>query len=178
MKNSSEGMSKEDIIKYLELLNDKLRFRGKTGELSMVGGAVMCVCFDSRISTMDVDALFEPQYIIYQCAKEIAEEYGLPHNWLNDGVSVYLSKEGKYRIFLSMSNLKVYVAVPEYMLAMKCLSARLYNQNEMDDIRVLIKSLGIKSLQEVRDIIDKYYSSEVVKLGTWEFIKEILEDGC
>ena len=136
--DTTKGMTKQDILKYLSLLNDKLRIRNKRGEISMVGGAVMCLCFESRISTFDVDALFEPQYDIHQCAEEIAKEFNLPANWINDGVSVYLSKQGKYKTYDIMSNLRIYVAVPEYMLAMKCLSARFSNKNEKDDVLFLI----------------------------------------
>ena len=57
-------MNKDDIIKYLIFLNDELQKRNVKGEICMVGGAVMCLCYGSRISTMDIDAIFEPKMII------------------------------------------------------------------------------------------------------------------
>ena len=175
-KSNTQEMTKQDILKYLVLLNDKLRIRNKRGEISMVGGAVMCLCFESRISTLDVDALFEPQYDIHQCAEEIAKEFNLPTNWLNDGVSVYLSKQGKYKTYDIMSNLKIYTATPEYMLAMKCLSARFSNKNEKDDVLFLINYLKIKSLQGVYDIITQYYPIENYKDKLNFFLKEVFNE--
>ena len=170
-------MTRQDILKYLELLNDKLKFRGKKGEVSMVGGAVMCLCYESRASTLDIDAVFEPQYAIHQCAKEIAEEFGIPSNWINDGVSVYLSKQGKYMIYEVMSNLIIYVAIPEYMLAIKCFAARVGNQNEIEDIRVLLKHLQITTIEETYSVITQYYPLEDFKNRTQVILLEIFADG-
>ena len=124
-------MNKDDILKYLQDLNDELLIRNVKGELCMVEGAVMCICFMSRISTMDVDAIFEPKTLIYECAGIVAMKNSLPKDWLNDGVKGFLSTEKDFRSYKEMSNLHVYVASPEYMLAMKCLSARLENANEV-----------------------------------------------
>jgi hypothetical protein len=177
IKDDSEGMNKQDIEKYLELLNDKLRFRNKRGEITMVGGAVMCLCFESRESTMDIDAIFEPQYdIIHLCAKEIALEFNLPTNWLNDGVSVYLSKSGKYSPYKIMSNLKIYTATPEYMLAMKCISGRVNNQNEIGDIKFLLNYLQITSIDVVFDTIIKFYPIDSLKDRMKSVLQEIFKD--
>ena len=56
-----------------------------------------------------------------------------------------------------MSNLCVYVASPEYMLAMKCLSARLENANELDDIKYLLNFLNITSVEKAISIITQFY---------------------
>jgi len=174
MNDNPGGMNKQDIIKYLELLNDKLRVRNKRGEITMVGGAVMCLCFESRESTLDIDAIFEPQYDIHLCAKEIALEFNLPTNWINDGVSVYLSKSGKYSPYMIMSNLKIYTATPEYMLAMKCLSARLGNANDIRDLKVLLEYLNIKMIQDVYDVITKFYPIDAFKDRLKLLLEELL----
>ena len=61
------------------------------------------------------------------------------------------------------------------MLAMKCLSGRLYNQNEVDDIEFLLNFLNIKKVQDVTEIIKKFFPEEIVKLSVESFIKEVLE---
>ena len=150
-------MDKDDIIKYLMFLNDELQKRNVKGEICMVGGAVMCLCYGSRISTMDIDAIFEPKMIIYECAKIVADKHDLPVDWLNDGVKGFLSENAVYRKYKEMTNLCIYVASPEYMLAMKCLSARLENANEMDDIKFLLNFLDITSAEKAIDIITQFY---------------------
>ena len=62
--DSKKEMSREDILKYLHLLNDKLKQINKQGEVSIVGGAVMCLCFESRPATFDIDAIYQPNAII------------------------------------------------------------------------------------------------------------------
>jgi len=55
------------------------------GEICLYGGAVMCLVFDARPSTKDVDAIFHPAEIIRKAAKEISNDYELVDDWLNDG---------------------------------------------------------------------------------------------
>jgi len=173
--DSKKEMSREDILKYLHLLNDKLKQINKKGEVSIVGGAVMCLCFESRPATFDIDAIYQPTAIIDELVREIACENNIQVTWLNDICYQFLSDHGEFKLYHNFSHLKIYTAVPEYMLAMKCLSGRLYNQNEVDDIEFLLKLLSIKSVQDVNEIIKKFFPEEMMKLSVESFIKEVLE---
>ena len=155
--DNSEFLDKEKIIQCLDYLNEELKKKDVVGEMCIVGGAVMCLCYGARVATRDIDAIFEPKMIIYECAKRIADEYNLPNDWLNDGVKGFLSENANFKKYKEMSNLYIYVASPEYMLAMKCLSARLDNLDEIDDIKFLIKYLKLNSLELVINVITKYY---------------------
>ena len=53
-------MLKSEILQYLKELNGHLGAADIKGEICLYGGAVMCVFFDSRPSTKDVDAIFQP----------------------------------------------------------------------------------------------------------------------
>ena len=169
-------MDKDDILKYLMFLNDELQKRNVKGEICMVGGAVMCVCYGSRLSTMDIDAIFEPKMIIYECAKRVADEFDLPADWLNDGVKGFLSEKAAYLKYKEMSNLCVFVASPEYMLAMKCLSARLENANEMDDIKFLLNYLNITSTEKAINTITQFYPIQRFMPKIQYALTEILEN--
>jgi len=173
---SNHYMNKDAILKYLQDLNDELKIKDVKGELCMVGGAVMCICFMSRISTLDVDAIFEPKTLIYECAEIVARKNSLPKDWLNDGVKGFLSTKKDFFSYKEMSNLHVYVASPEYMLAMKCLSARLENANELDDIKFLLKHLKVSSFEEVISMITKYYPVDRFKVKIQYALQEILQD--
>lgn len=167
-------MVRDEIIKYFNMLNDKLRQRNVKGEICLYEGAVMCLVFDARPSTKDVDAIFHPSEIIRQAAKEIANEHELVEGWLNDGVKGFLVDHPK-KVFLNLSNLIVMVADSEYMLAMKSLSARI-DGTDSKDIEFLIKTLNIQSVEEVFKIMDKYYPRSIIRPATQFFLEEIVDE--
>ncbi len=167
-------MLREEIIEYLHLLNEKLMLRNEKGEICLYGGAVMCLVYDARPSTKDVDAVFHPSDIIRKISKEIADEYELPHDWLNDGVKGFLVEHPR-KVFLNLSHLVVMVADSEYMLAMKSLSARI-DGTDSDDIVFLINKLKIRTVEEVFRIIDKYYPHGIIRPATQFFLEEIFNE--
>ena len=169
-------MNEEEIMKCLDVLNEKLKAKNKYGEISIVGGAVMCLCYKSREVTRDIDAIYEPKELINTCIKETSEELNLTEDWLNDGVKGFLSEKAEFKQYIKFSNLIVNVAEPEYMLAMKCLSARAENTNEVDDIKYLIKILELKSYEEVEKMIFKYYPADRFLVKTKYLIMEVLNN--
>ena len=167
-------MLRDEIIEYLHSLNEKLQRQNVKGEICLYGGAVMCLVYDARPSTKDVDAVFQPTVIIRKAAKEIANEHGLVGDWLNDGVKGFLVDHPR-QVFLNLSHLVVLVADPEYMLAMKSLSARI-DGTDSKDIEFLISKLKIKTVEEVFNIIDKYYPRRIIKPATQFFLEEVFDE--
>jgi len=167
-------MLRNEILKYLHVLNEKLQLRNVKGEICLYGGAVMCLVYDARPSTKDVDAIFQPSEIIRKVAKEIANEHELVNDWLNDGVKGFLVEHPR-KVFLNLSHLVVMVADSEYMLAMKSLSARL-DGTDSKDIEFLINKLKITTIDEVFKIIDKYYPRRIIKPATQFFLEEVFDE--
>jgi hypothetical protein len=166
-------MDKAQIKRCLDELNERLRSSGVMGEICLYGGAVMCVVYDARPATRDVDAVFKPTREIREAIKRIAEANGLREDWLNDAVKGYVVPH-RQRILFNLSNLKVYVPEPDYLLAMKVLAARVEATDKMD-IQFLIKLLGINTPDEVFSILEKYYSREQIRPATQFFVEEIFE---
>ena len=166
-------MDKKKITACLEEINEALQKQGLSGEICLYGGAVMCLVYEARPSTKDVDAIFKPSREIREIAKNVGNKNGLGDNWLNDAVKGFLV-EHKREVLFDFSNLKVYVPEPDYLLAMKALASRV-DSTDGQDIRFLVKKLGIKTPQEAFNIVEKYYPRQRIKPATQFFIEEILE---
>jgi len=131
----------------------------------------MCLVYDARPATKDVDAVFKPTAEIRQAVARVAERYNLPSDWLNDAVKGFLVPH-QQRIFLDLPNLKVYVPETDYLLAMKTISARA-DSYDPEDVKRLIGALGLKTPDEVFAVIEKYYPRLQIKPATQYFIEEL-----
>jgi hypothetical protein len=86
----------------------------------------MALAYDAGRVTRDVDAMFVPHGVVLEESRAVAEELGLPPWWLNEQASVYVSGKddpGKRRVF-DHPHLRIMVASPEHIFAMKALAAR------------------------------------------------------
>lgn len=166
-------MEQKEILEYLRMVDDELCRLDCKGEICLYGGAVMCLVYNARPSTKDVDAVFEPAGIIKKIVENIAVEKGLSEGWLNDGVKGFVVEHPR-QVFLVLSNLNVYAADAEYLLAMKCLAARI-DTTDNSDIRFLIKKQNLTSPKEVFDVLQKYYPKNRIRPATQFFIEEVFE---
>jgi hypothetical protein len=154
-------LTRTDIARLFELLNEELRKSGTEGELFLVGGAVMCLAYAVRSTTQDVDAVFRPPAEVREAAARVAIRARVNPDWLNDGVKGFMSAQGGYAAFMEFDHLRVMVAQPEYLLAMKCLAMRIgFEFHDEDDIRYLLRHLDIRSFEQAVEIITKYYPLE------------------
>ncbi len=166
-------MTAEEIKSYLTELNDELRTMNIKGEVCLYGGAVMCLAYDARPATKDVDAVFEPVRYIRKAAGLIAERHGLRKDWLNYAVKMFLVPHDRLILF-DMAHLKVYIPPPEYLLAMKTLSARA-DTADAQDIQVLIRELGLQNAGQVVEIVKHYYPRKQVSPATEILLEEIFD---
>lgn len=65
-------LSRQDIERFFERLNGELEHAGILGEVYLAGGAVICLVFDARASTQDVDAFFRPKKELWAVARRVA----------------------------------------------------------------------------------------------------------
>ena len=167
-------LTRQEIETYLGALNDELATQNTIGELCLFGGTVMCLVYQARPSTKDVDAIFVPTQTIRDAAQKVATTYDLPEDWLNDAVKGFVVPHSQ-RIFLDFSHLKVYIPESDYLLAMKAMAAR-FDTQDADDVKFLIRHLGIQSAEAVFQIIENYYPRHQVKPATRYFVEEIFDD--
>jgi hypothetical protein len=168
-------LTKAQIRRLLDLLNAELAAQDVRGELYLLGGAVMCLALEARESTRDVDALFRPTRVIREAATRVAEEAGVPESWLNDAVKGYLSPRGTFDRFLDLPHLDVFVARPEYLLAMKCAAMRIGPEfTDVDDVRFLLRWLNVTTVEEALAIVARYFDHERLLPKTRLVLEELL----
>lgn len=178
MPDSSDSLSKAQILAALSLLNDKLAARGATGELCIFGGTAMVLAFDARETTRDVDGIFAPKQVIASSAEEVGSELGLPLDWLNDGVKGFVSSKGELtdESLPQFSHLRLMRPTATYLLAMKCMAARVTGYDtsgDAQDILTLCRHLGLASADAILDVVSDFYPDAQVLPKTRYFVEEL-----
>lgn len=173
---SGTRLTSRDIRRLLRLLDAELAAAGVLGELHLVGGAVMCLALGARDATRDVDGLFRPAREVRRAAARVAARAGVPERWLNDAVKGFLGPDNEFVPFLELPHLRVFVASPRYLLAMKCAAMRLGEEfHDLDDVRYLLRHLGIESAGEALAIVRLYFEDADIPPKTRYALEELLE---
>ena len=133
----------------------------------------MCLVFNTRESTKDVDAVFLPTQEIRDASKAVADKLGVPEDWLNDAAMGYFLSQPPVHDVVELSNLRVWAPQADYMLAMKCVSAR-FDSHDLDDTKFLLKHLEVRSVEEASRIIEQYYPRMVIPAKTQFLLEELL----
>lgn len=180
---SSSALTREQILRALEALSAELDEAGVSGEVCLFGGAVMVLAFAARVATKDVDALFLPAPLIRELARRVGESQHLPADWLNDGVKGFLSSRHDITAgnLPQFPQLRLTMPVPEYLLAMKCMAARLGGAegeaSDVPDILFLIRHLALKSPAAVLEIVGRYYPAGRIPVKTQYLVEGLFEEG-
>lgn len=182
-KQGGSTLTRDQILAALRALSDELSKQGVTGEICLFGGTVMVLAFTARLSTKDVDALFQPTQTIRELARRVADEQHLPANWLNDGVKGFVSSRHETTAgnLPQFPHLRLTMPVPEYLLAMKCMAARIGSTtdepSDVSDITFLIRHLKLKSAKDVLDLVGEYYPANRIPVKTQYLVEGLFEEG-
>ena len=168
-------LNTDTILALFDALNDELRSKGVIGEIGICGGAVMCLVFNARKSTKDVDGIFQPTKEIRYAAVEVARKLHAPEDWLNDAAKGYFLSQPPTVEVMNLSNLRVWAPTAKYMLAMKCISAR-FDTHDADDMRFLVDHLNLRQPQDVFRIVEQFYPRKHIPPKARYFIEEIFEE--
>ncbi len=161
------------ILRLLKALNAELRKKGVVGEIGMCGGTVMCLVFKAREATRDVDAIFAPTKALREAARAVAARFELPPDWLNDAAKAYFHADPPREPVREYSHLRVWAPRADYMLAMKCVSAR-FDSSDKDDVLFLVRYLKLKSPEAVFKIIERYYPSRLIPAKARFLVEEVM----
>lgn len=171
-----DGLLSADRIRALLIeLGDELGAIDESAELFVVGGAALALGYDAREATRDIDAVFEPKSVVYEAAARIAERRRIPGDWLNDAMKGFLhGHDADRRVVIEHPALRVFVASPRYLLAMKLFSARI--ERDADDIAMLLRLARIDRAEEALDLVEAAYGRERIPIKTALLVESILVD--
>ncbi len=175
----SPGLTESDIISALARLDQLLADEGMTGELCLFGGTVMVLVFNARISTRDVDAVFQPASMIREFALKIAGERQLPIEWLNDGVKGFQSDSPETTTagLPQFGHLRIYRPTARYLLAMKCMASRSGEGRlgvDRQDIQTLVEHLGLQTVDDVLNVVEQFYPIERIPPKAQFMVHEVI----
>jgi hypothetical protein len=171
-------LTSQRIRELFVALNEELRRKQVRGEAYLAGGAVMCLVFQARPATKDIDAMLVPSAEMRDAAQAVAAREGLPSDWLNDAVKGFFSERGAFTVFEELSNLRIYVPHPGYLLAMKCLALRLGEEfQDLEDVRVLVRELRLRTVAEAESILGQYYDLVRYPAKTRYVLEELIGSG-
>ena len=149
------------IQSLLEALNEQLAARDTTADIYLVGGAAIALSFDATRTTRDLDAVFAPTTEVRAAARNVADQFGLAEDWLNDAVKGFVppGADADQRVVFESAHLRVCVAGAEHLLAMKVAAGRV--EQDRGDLARLVEVLGLRSadqaLQIARDCLGPAY---------------------
>jgi hypothetical protein len=177
-KPSVTKFTRRQLENCLELLNAELQKMGVTGEICIVGGAAMILGFGSRESTRDIDALLISPASVRGAIQRVAEQEKLPSSWLNDEAKGFASTEPvEAHPLLNLSHLRIISPPAAYILAMKCIAARVgIDENDKADAKFLIQHLKLPDASAVLAVVAKYYDEKRIPAKTQYFIQEICDE--
>ena len=161
------------IVSALEALGEELASQGVHGQIFIVGGAAMALAYSTRRVTKDIDAVFEPKSAIYAAAAKVADELGLPEDWLNDAVKGFMPGADEHpRPVPDVRGIEVTTASPRYLLAMKLMAMRFGEDDE--DIEILLRECGLHSAQAALDLLEHMYPLQEPSPKTRFFLEQLL----
>ena len=132
----------------------------------------MALAYSRSRITKDIDAIFEPKATVYEAAQVVAEELGMPQDWLNDAVKAFApGDDPDRRVVFSTPALEVSAASPRYLLAMKIFSSRV--GVDAEDIKVLYKELGFTRAEQGLDLVEQMYPSAAISPSVQFLLEEL-----
>jgi len=170
----SRRFTRTDILNALQALGDELTCTGVRGQVFIVGGAAMAIAYSTRRVTRDIDAIFEPKASIYEAAAKVAEDIGLPEDWLNDAAKGFMpGHDDNARPVPDIQGIEITTASPRYLLAMKLMAMRFGEDDE--DIEVLVRECDLRSAREALELMEQMYPTHEIPPKTRFFLEELFD---
>ena len=176
-KGPETKLTKEAIEAAFEVVGRKAAAKGVTAEIAVFGGSSLVLASNIRESSGDIDAVydFKSRHALIEIVDEVARELALPLNWMNEAVRRVAPPPGEPqppkdlfadypRDTANGTGLRVFVAQPQYILAMKLLANRDPGPEGIDktttdraDALALMHATGINTEVDLFSLLGTFY---------------------
>lgn len=166
-------MDREEMLACFTDVAEILSRRRVSARVYIVGGAAMALAYDCDRYTHDVDGWVTKGYSeLTEAVREVARRRGLPDSWLNEQASSYIPRGGDARekVVFDHPFLRVAAASPERMLAMKVMSAR---RTDAEDVKTLLGILGFTTARQVLDAVQAVFPDEPMPERSREMVANL-----
>lgn len=151
-------MDKSLMLQAFDKLDQALSAVGVSAVLRVIGGAVIALEYSSSRVTQDVDALFDNYDTVMKCSRLVANELGLPANWLNSQIHDTgfdaADDPNSYEYEIG-PNLTLLVPSAQYMLYTKISSPR-RSEKDLSDAVEICRKIGLTNEQEIEESIKPF----------------------
>lgn len=159
----SELLDRDTALALLTELGQRLDARGLALEIYVVGGAAMVLSYDRERLTRDIDAIWNSSVPILEVASDMAREWNLPADWINDRVRPMIPRmfDADQVEAIVVPGLTVTTASLRHMIAMKARAAR--DARDLDDLALLCLHAGITDVEAVLAIADEVWGPGMLR---------------
>jgi hypothetical protein len=181
-----EKLTRARIVEALNLLGELAEQEEVTLELCLYGGSAMMLAYSARETTKDVDVIARPSDVALRLASAVARRLSLDESWMNNEVRRFVSDRGTFAPLeiqelesAAKQRLKITRASAGYLLAMKCLAGRSALPGfpgDIADIRFLIRKMGIRTIEQVQEHLERFYPDEVLPPKLRETLEGLLSE--
>ncbi|MFI7060219.1 DUF6036 family nucleotidyltransferase [Kribbella sp. NPDC050124] len=158
MSDPRNEFTAAEIIDLLSELDKRLRTRGISASVFVVGGAAIAVTSgDNPRRTEDIDAITRDEAVVEE-ARAMASQRKLPEDWLNTRASPWMPPLPEGALQRSDTpGLHITYATDEFLLATKLIAQR---RKDAGDIVALSRGLGMEnaSAEDLGRLIYRYYT--------------------
>jgi hypothetical protein len=160
MSDTRNEFTAAEIVDLLAELDKRLKMRGISASVFVVGGAAIAVTSnDNPRRTEDIDAITHDEAVVDE-ARAMASQRKLPEDWLNTRASAWMPPlpEGALQRN-DVPGLRITYATDEFLLATKLVAQR---RKDAADIVTLARRLEMQnaSADDLEQLISRYYTDE------------------
>lgn len=170
--------------KALARLAELSRQKGLNLQLTIYGGTVMMLAYNARPATKDIDAIFRPREEVEPLVKQVAREFALDDDWLNDDVKVWVGENEKEALIpfvevAEVAGVEARRPSAKYLLAMKARAARLPlpgQKGDYDDLVFLLRHTQTRTIEEVDKLVERYFLGDCLPEDKKVLVDAALKD--